>query len=196
MRLFTEALLIILTFAFVFVWQNTLLSTYTLPLLGLIIFLYMILSVKARKLTFLESGGTKSVLLLNIAILLFIFSTGGLHSPLYFLLYFVLFGIAFVFHPVVVFVYTLSATALFVPQIIQGDLQNNLFQMGSLYLITPLAFFFGKEYLTRMREEDTTTEKAEMIQENIEEALQDENLAPQTKELLKEAKVEAEELTK
>src|SRR5438105_378263 len=109
-----QSFLLLLSFGFVALWEVTTLSSYTLPLLGFLIFLYIVSSVWNNKIKHhLETGGTKSVLVLNSAILLFIFSTQGLHSPLFFLLYFVLFGIAFVFEPPVVFVYVLATTGLF-----------------------------------------------------------------------------------
>lgn len=200
MKLLKHSLAIIVTFAFVYAWQITPLGSYTLALLGVLIFAYIVLAAKKSRFSnLIDNGGSKSVLVLNIAILLFIASTGGLHSPLFFLLYFVLFGIAFVFHPLVVFVYVLCTTVIFISQILSGDVSGNILTASSLYLIAPLAYFFGTEYSQRIQQDDdldkikeTSASASEIIQQDVDELTQENpDLSTSAQEKLAEIKEEA-----
>lgn len=191
MTVLTEAILIIFSFLFVFLWQSSPLSSYTIPFLGFLIFVYLLVSAKSKKLSYLNDGGNKSVIVLNTAILLFIVSTNGLHSPLFFLLYFILFGIAFVFRPIVVLVYVLAITGLFYPQLVQGDFINNVLKIGSLYLIAPLAFYFGTQY----KKQEKTSQEVQHIEEEAEEVLENEpNMSQEDKSKLEEVILEAENI--
>ena len=136
-------------------------------------------------------------------ILLLIFSTGGIDSALFFLLYFLGFGIAFVFEPMLIFVFVLGVILIFVPDAIKGDLLVNSLKLGSLLLISPLAFFFGIEYRKNDKEdeaiealEERTKEAADTISEDIEEVIKDEkaNLKEEDMEKLNEILEETEDL--
>ena len=94
-----------------------------------------------------------------------IFSTGGINSALFFVLYFLCFGIAFVFNPLTIFVFVLGTVLIFVPYI-EPDLATNLLKLGSLALISPLAYFFGREY----KKGDLQDEKINAIKERSKEA--------------------------
>lgn len=147
MKLVVQSLILLGSIAFVFVWQNSPLASYTIPLLGFLVFLFLLLS--ARKKGFNPIVGNNElfgVFTLNTVILLLILSTGEFSSPLYFLLYFVEFGIAFVFEPPLVFLFVVCVTALFISNALQNDPTGNIIRLGSLALLSPLAFLFGKEY--------------------------------------------------
>ena len=162
MKLISQSLLIVLSFAIAFLWQNSPLGNYTIPALGFLIFVYLITFAKKSQKNQRQLGGTLDILILNTAILLLIFSTGGLSSNLFFLLYFVGFGIAFVFEPLTVFIFTLSSIAVFYPETFQNDLMGNIVRLGSLALISPLAYFFGREY----RKRDFQEEKIENLKKD------------------------------
>ena len=110
--------------------------------------------------------GPWGIFLLNTVILLLIFSTGGINSVLFFLLYFLCFGIAFVFEPAVIFIFVLGVILVFVPDVIKGDLLVSSLKLGSLLLISPLAFFFGNEY----RRNDKQTTEIEALEERTKDA--------------------------
>jgi energy-coupling factor transporter transmembrane protein EcfT len=132
-----------------------------------------------------------------------IFSTGAIDSTLFFLLYFLGFGVAFVFEPVVTFVFVLGVILVFIPDVIKGDLLVNSLKLGSLLLISPLAFFFGNEYRKNDKQtteiealEERTTEAANTISQDIEEVIKDEktNLKSEDMEKLNEILEETEDL--
>ncbi|MBI2025906.1 MAG: hypothetical protein HYT06_00845 [Candidatus Levybacteria bacterium] len=204
MKLLTQSLTIGFSFLVIFIWQESPLKDYTVQILGLLIVLYFIVSARKGGKGFLTLGGEGilGVFLLNTLIFLLIFSTGGIESALFFVLYFLAFGIAFVFDPLNVFVFVLGSLLIFFPDI-NADLTANGLKLGSLALISPLAYFFGREY----RRSDETDEKvnalkertrqaADTISEDLEEVIEDEkqNLKDKDIEKLNEVLEEAEDL--
>lgn len=61
--------------------------------------------------------GPWGIFLLNTVIFLLIFSTGSIDSGLFFLLYFLGFGIAFVFEPAVTFIFIVGTVFIFLPML-------------------------------------------------------------------------------
>ena len=176
-----------------------------MALSGALIVLYILFSARGKGKGFLQMGGEGpwGIFFLNTVILLLIFSTGGINSVLFFLLYFLGFGIAFVFEPAVTFVFVLGVILVFVPDAIKGDLLVNSLKLGSLLLISPLAFFFGLEYRKNDKQdeaivalEERTKEAADTIAEDIEEVVKDEkeNLKSEDMEKLNEILEETEDL--
>ncbi len=193
MKFFSQSLILILSFVIIYIWQQTPLSTYTIPILGLLIFVYLLLSARKKGKGFLNMGGEGpwGIFILNTLIFLLIFSTDGLYSPIFFLLYFLAFGIAFVFEPASVFIFILGSALVFLPQALTDDVMGNMLRLGSLLLISPLAFFFGNEYKKSEQSEakieameERAKDAADTITENVEEILEDE------KETLKDKDVE------
>jgi hypothetical protein len=205
MKFVFQALVLILSFVFAFVWKETPLAVYTIPLVGILIILYIFLAARKGGKGFLSMGGEGpwGIFFLNTVILLLIFSTGSIDSVLFFLLYFLGFGIAFVFEPVAVFIFALGVILIFIPDAIKGDLLVNLLKVGSLLLISPLAFFFGKQYRQTDKQDEEiealqerTKEAADTISEDIEEVVKDEkaNLKGEDMEKLNEILEETEDL--
>jgi hypothetical protein len=205
MKFLLQALVLVLSFVFVFVWKETPLTNYTVALSGALILFYILLSARKKGKGFLDMGGEGpwGIFFLNTVILLLVFSTGGIDSILFFLLYFLGFGIAFVFEPAVTFVFVLGVILVFIPDAIKGDLLVTSLKLGSLLLISPLAFFFGNEYRRNDKQdeqiealEERTKEAADTISEDIEEVIKDEqkSLKSEDMEKLNEILEETEDL--
>lgn len=205
MKLVVQSLVLILSFIIVFAWQQTFFSTYTVPVIGFLIFLYLFLSARKRGKGFLTLGGEGpwGIFALNTLVLLLVFSTGAINSPIFFLLYFLGFGIAFVFEPLVVFVFVVGVILLFFQEALETDMAINLIKLGSLLLISPLAFFFGNEYRLSDRQsaklealKERSKDAGEIIAKDVEEVLEEEKgvLDEKTTEKLDEILEEAEEL--
>src|ERR1035437_6293735 len=205
MKILLQALVLVLSFVFVFVWKETPLVNYTVALSGVLIVGYILLSARKKGKGFINMGGEGpwGIFFLNTVILLLIFSTGGIDSVLFFLLYFLAFGIAFVFEPMLIFVFVLGVILVFVPDVIKGDLLVNSLKLGSLLLISPLACFFGSQYRKSDQQEEAvealeerTTEAADTISEDIEEVIKDEkdSLKSEDMEKLNEILEETEDL--
>ena len=204
MKLLLQASILILSFVIVFLWQKTDLSAFTVPFLGLLITVYLIVSARKKGKAFLTlGGGSLGIFILTTLILLLIFSTGSINSPLFFLLYFLGFGIAFVFEPILTFVFVIGAVLLFFPDAAKTDATNNLLKLGSLVLISPLAYFFGTEYQKGEQQDEEiqdlkerSRDSADTISEDIEDVIKGEkqNLKEKDLEKLNEVLEETEDL--
>lgn len=204
MKLLFQSGVLIASFVIVYLWQMTSLSSYTVPLLGLLIAVFLIVSARKKGKGFLTlGGGPLGIFILTTLILLLIFSTESINSPLFFLLYFLGFGIAFVFEPIVTFIFVIGTVLLFFPEAAKADTTNNLLKLGSLLLISPLAYFFGKEY-QKTDKQDEEIEKlkerakdsADTISKDVEGVISNEkeNLKQKDMEKLNEVLEETEDL--
>jgi len=91
-----------------------------------------------------------NLIIFSVAVLILTSETGGLNSSLFFLTYFLLFGVAFLSSPSVVLTLTLVIILFFSPSL---KSVNAVIQLFSLLLITPLAIVFGKQYLELLKQQ-------------------------------------------
>ncbi len=162
MKRVKQALLIIVSFSFVFFWRLSPLNDYTIPMLGLLVFIFLVITSRNKNFNPVSSLGNNElmgVFILNAVILLLIFSTGEFSSPLFFLLYFLEFGIAFVFDPILVFIFLIATIGLFLTDALKDDSVGNFIRLGSLVFIAPLAYYFGKEYIDKKIDTPSTIKK-------------------------------------
>ncbi|OGH37851.1 MAG: hypothetical protein A3B44_01265 [Candidatus Levybacteria bacterium RIFCSPLOWO2_01_FULL_38_21] len=193
MRVLLQSLLLLFSFALVFLWQASPLSSYTLPIIGFLIVIYIVSSLaQTKKGKQVSLGGPLGMFILNTIILLFVFSTGGLSSGFFFLLYFVVFALVFVFEPYTIIAFAIGIVLTFMPEAIKGDVVGNFVKLGSIILISPLAFFFGKEY----RKSDERDDTIESIGKDVKEVIEKEKGKISKEDLSKLSEVvkETEEL--
>jgi hypothetical protein len=125
--------------------QNPSLNPYNLQLTALFIMAYF-----AYRFAFRRRSGSllPSTLILATIILLLVFSTGSINSPLFFLLPFLLFALALFFNPsqaaLASFVLLIL---LFLPLYGKAINTNQVVNLFSLFLTTPIAIIFGRNYL-------------------------------------------------
>lgn len=132
-----------------FVWtSNPVLSGFTLQLVAILIILYFLNRFWQRK----KFGVTLAIdgLIFALVSLLLVAETGGLTSPLFFILYILLFGLALLYDPLITLIFCLVLSFFFYSQV--KDLVG-LVQIIGLLLITPIALFFGRQYLRLLEEE-------------------------------------------
>lgn len=206
MKTLLHICVLILSFGIIFLWEMTPLAGYTIQALAMLILLYLVARFIRRKKNPEKAyeGGIPDVFALNTAIFLLIFATGGLASWFFFLLYFLGFGITFIFEPITVFVFALGAIAVFIPSVLtNGGSIGTYIQLGSFLLVSPLPYFFGKEYRDREEQEieiESLEERSEdagtTIAKDVEDVIQHEkkNLKPEDMEKLNEILEETEDL--
>ena len=180
-------------------------DNYTVQALaGLVLAYFAITFFRKKRNPKAESFSSGSdIFILNTAIILLITITGNLYSPLFFLLYFLGFGITFIFEPVTVFVFAIGVILVFLPEALKNGSIESYIRIGSVALISPLAYFFGREYKDRDEEEaeiesmkDRSQEAANTISQDIKKVLEDEKstLPEKDVEKLNEVLEETEEL--
>lgn len=184
MKLLKETFVILLACGFVFGWQNTILANYNIQTIGFFVTLYLIISLFKKtgqnKLVF---GGVWDIFILIILILLLVSATNGLSGGMFFFLYFLVFGVAFVFSPWSIFMLVIGITVVFLQQAFgSGDTTSNLIKLGTLWLIAPLAFFFSIQY----KKAETLEGEIERKNQRIRDASQ--TIANDIKGVLKEEK--------
>lgn len=197
--LIQQASFIIAAIAIVFLWQAFDLTGLTIPAIGLLVLSYLIMSrIKGKQAEGSRLGAMDnfSIFTLTTLILIFIFTTGALNSPLFFLLYFICFGITFVMLPEAVFIFLIGTIFLFLPHIDQAAIMQDTIKLASLALICPLAFFFGKEYRVVEHHEEKDLVIAKKIIAEAGTVLKEEEakLTPQDKAQLADIIVEGEAL--
>lgn len=150
----------ILLFAAVFgvlIWLLSPLEPYTLQLVGLLTLLYIGTHSLRRRYPklFHRSSVTLDLTILTSMILLLVTETGALTSPLFFLLYFLLFATSMLYEIEATLVLTgaLILYFLFLPGTNLSDLMH-LSQLGALIMITPLALFTGHQYEVSLEEKE------------------------------------------
>lgn len=132
----------------VYFWtENPATSLYTLQLIALFVLLYFLNQLLSRG----QPNLFLNTLIFTIVILLLVSTTGGLGSPLFFLVYFLLFGTALLMETELTIFFTLALVVFFL-FLNPLDNLNNLIALASLLFISPLAFFFGKQYLQVLKD--------------------------------------------
>lgn len=148
MKIVFESFVIILSTLIVFVILNSPLISYMSIILGLLILILILelLIRKKRKQQELFVGSYFQIFLVISIILLSIFITEGINSAIFFLLYFLLFGITVMYEPMIIFVFLACMLFLFGQQALENQIFSNMLKLGSLLLLSPLAYFFGREF--------------------------------------------------
>ncbi len=205
MKILLHTLVLFASFGLIFLWENTFLSAFTIQLIAVLVVVYgMMHVIRRRKKRENEAGGIADVFILNTTIFLLIYVTGQMASWFFFLLYFLGFGITFIFEPAMVFLFAIGTVLVFVPAVLtNGGSLGTYIQLGSFLLISPLPYFFGKEYRDREKETEAMEALAERsndagttIAKDVEDVLQQEkkNLQPKDVEKLNDILEETEDL--
>ncbi len=135
--------LIVVSIGGVWFWTNhPILVQYNLHLVAFLVAFYSLGHLFAEK-----KGAHQLIwdaLLFTAILLLVLTTTGGLESPFFFLLYFLLFAIALLFETLFTVVLVSLLGLFFLP-----DLRtlSDILQILSLFFLTPLALYFGHQYL-------------------------------------------------
>lgn len=139
----------------VYIWLNSPLNAYTLQLVALLALLYLGVHRLKRRLPHLFRRNLISLdlTLLTCMALILISSTGHLDSPLFFLLYFLLFAIALLYEIEATLVLTASLLLYFVlTPFTDLTRLNHLSELLALIMVTPLAILTGHQYETSLEE--------------------------------------------
>jgi len=144
-----HSLILIISLGLSFFLPKTGLANYDLQLsAGLFVILFL-----AKKL--LVPDSPKSRLLESVVFTIIIVSvvntTGGVHSPFFFLIYFLLFSLSLLLEPITSITVTLTLIVLFLFSMPEGQNLNGLLPVLSLAFITPFALFMGQEYMENQR---------------------------------------------
>jgi len=148
-----------------FLWEIGSMQGYTIHAIALLVLLYGLISFHRKRKQKTNLNGVIDIFILNTVVILLIFITGGLYSPLFFLLYFLTFGITFILEPLTVFVFIIGVIALFLPETLKNNAIESYVRLGSLLLICPLGYYFGISFKERNEKQEHLEEMGERAKE-------------------------------
>jgi len=153
-----------------YLWtKNPTLNSFNLQAVGLLILFYFggkLLSKSQQKIM-----NILDAVVLTSLIMFLVLTSGGIHSSLFFLLYFLLFGLSLLFEPTQSFFLSLSLIVVFgIDAGFKFD-QAGLINLLSLLLITPLASVFGRKYLEGLEESGQIKRLNQIVAEDETETL-------------------------
>lgn len=150
-----HAIILITTVVLSFGFAQTNLSMYDVQISAvLFIFLFIakhFIIPKTQKSRLLES------VILAFVVFSIVNSTGGIHSPYFFLTYFFLFSISLLLDPIISFTTTLVVIMLYLLSISTINNISELMPIFSFAFIAPFAMYLGEEYILLHKEEHKLT---------------------------------------
>lgn len=165
----TRALILITSILAVSVWTSTpTLNGYNLQLTGALILAYFVSRILFREVK--RSLFFATVVMVSIVLLL-VFSSGGINSPIFFILDFLLFAIALLIAPYQAITTSLLLITIFLWQNNQNLTSPVIINIISLALMTPLAIVFGKNYVRFLESEGKITVLQEAIKDEQTDSL-------------------------
>ena len=155
-----HALILIFAIVLTFIFPKTNLAQYDLQIsAGLFIILYLTKKIFISKNIY--SRLIESVIF-TLVIMGIINVTGGLDSPFFFLIYFLLFSLSIILEPIVSITTTATLIVFFLLNLPQNQNFKTLIPIISLAFITPFAMFLGQEKMNneklRMKNEKNKEE--------------------------------------
>lgn len=140
-----HSIILIISIAFSFLFSKSPLADFDLQFAGI---LFLILFFMKK---FLLPKNPYSRLLesvvFTLVVLTIINSTGGVASPLFFLVYFLLFSLSLLLEPIISITATIALIVFFLLSLPPNQQLINLIPIFSLAFLTPFALFMGQEYL-------------------------------------------------
>jgi len=143
-----HALILILVVGLSFIFPSSFFAQFDLQISAGLFIMFFILKKFIG--TRFKSHLMESIIF-TFVILLTINTTGGINSPFFFLLYFLLFSLSLLLEPVVSITTTLSLMVCFMFTLPAGQSLKSLLPIFSLAFLTPFAMFMGQEFVESQR---------------------------------------------
>lgn len=151
-----HSLLLIISIVLSFLIAKTNLAQYDLQIAA---FLFVVLFLAKRFLS-TRSRLIESIIF-TLVVLIIVNTTGGLASPFFFLIYFLLFSLSLLLEPIISIIATLTLVAVFLITIPENQGLSSLLPLFSLAFLTPFALYLGKEHI----ESQKSKVKSQKLQE-------------------------------
>jgi hypothetical protein len=146
-----HSFILILTIILSFIFPKTNLVRYDLQIsAGLFVLLFLSKKYFVPKFAKNQNDSPYSRLLESViftfVVLFVVNTTGGLESPFFFLIYFLLFSLALLLEPIISLTTTLTLIIFFIFGLPANQGFRQILPIISLAFLTPFALFLGKEY--------------------------------------------------
>lgn len=142
-----HAVTLILTIGLAFLYGQSTLSAYDLQVSAVIFIFFFLVRrfIPSSKSRLLES------VIFTFIIISIVISTGGVDSPFYFLVYFLLFSLSLLLEPVISITTTIAFIIFFLLTLPQNQDLASLLPIFSLAFLTPFALLLGEEFVRNKR---------------------------------------------
>lgn len=140
-----HSVILIATIAITFLFPKTNLAQYDIQI-GAVLFIILFLA----KRYFIPRNSPSKLMesvIFTMIVLGIVNTTGGIDSPFFFLIYFLLFSVSLLLEPVISITSTLALIIFFLMSLPPNQSLKNLLPIFSLAFLTPFAMFMGQEYL-------------------------------------------------
>ena len=163
---FVSPILGVITVVAAFLIAVSPLADYGLQIAAFTMVVYVGVSFLIRKrILSADIKVTLDILVFSLTISLLIFTTGGFASPVFFLSYFLLFGVTLFSSPITATAITITFALLFIVAP-KADFWMDLLQIGSLLAIAPLSVLFGRQYLKVLADKKMITGLNQKVQKD------------------------------
>ncbi|KKS95899.1 MAG: hypothetical protein UV71_C0002G0009 [Microgenomates group bacterium GW2011_GWC1_43_13] len=163
---FVSPILGVITVVAAFLIAVSPLADYGLQIAAFTMVVYVGVSFLIRKrILSADIKVTLDILVFSLTISLLIFTTGGFASPVFFLSYFLLFGVTLFSSPITATAITVTFALLFIVAP-KADFWMDLLQMGSLLAIAPLSVLFGRQYIKVIADKKMITGLNQKVQKD------------------------------
>lgn len=154
-----HSIVLILTIAMTFVFAKTPLVEYDIQIIALL-FVLLFLIRKWYLPSHPRSHLLESVIFTFVA-LVAVLTTGGLTSPLFFLLFFLIFAHSILMEPIIAVISSLTLILFFFVESPSGTPFQTLLPLLALPLITPFALFLGQQILEneKLKKQESKTQE-------------------------------------
>lgn len=144
-----NTIFLLLAVSFSYFWvNNPVISPYSLQLIALLVLVYFLnYFLFARQSFYQKSTLILDAIIFTMIVYLLVSSTGNFGSPLFFLFYFLAFGVSLLFQPAISLVLMAIIVFFLYQSIHLGNIYDNFAKAISLLLVAPLSVFFGRAYL-------------------------------------------------
>lgn len=135
---------LLLTVFLIFIWSISPLSQYSVQLIALLMIVFISKHILRHRVSLKQENFIDSIIFTSL-ILTIVSVSGGLNSPLFFLVYFLLFVLSIILTPVIPLIVSFALIIFFLfSTVVESPAQ--FLPLLSFPLITPLAVYFGRQY--------------------------------------------------
>lgn len=140
-----HAIILIFTIILAFIFPKTSLAAYDLQISATLFIIFYLVKRYFIK----ESSNSRLIesVIFTLIILGIVNSTGGLTSPFFFLIHFLLFSLSLLLEPIISITTTLALIIFFLLEVPQNQGLKALLPIISLAFITPFAMYMGEEHI-------------------------------------------------
>ena len=153
-----HSILLIICIALAFIFPQTALVAYDIEIAAT---LFALLFVARKFAIFSKRTRLFESIVFTLVIVGLVNTTGGMNSPFFFLIYFLLFALTLLLEPIISIVATLSLMIFFVLGMQNHATLQELLPLFSLALMTPFALILGNEYEETQRLKKTMSTQTE-----------------------------------